>query len=68
MAEVQKRLREHVRLSDEDRLLLRLRYVDGVDMKTLVSQLQLSGDPYKRINKLIRQLRRACVQAGLLDD
>ncbi|MEN8133900.1 MAG: hypothetical protein ABFS45_27830, partial [Pseudomonadota bacterium] len=68
VAELQKRLSEHVRLSAEDRLLLRMRYVDGVDMKTIVSLLNLSGDPYKRFNKLIKQLRRACLQAGFLDE
>jgi hypothetical protein len=68
VAELQKRLQNHVRLSDEDRLLLRMRYVDGVNMKTIVRLLNLSGDPYKRFNRLIRQLRRTCMQAGLLDE
>jgi hypothetical protein len=37
-------------------------------MKTIVRLLNLSGDPYKLFNRLIRQLRRTCMQAGLLDE
>jgi hypothetical protein len=47
-----------------NRLLLRLRYRDGLMMPGIVRLLQLEGDPYKRINKLIAQLRKACQRAG----
>lgn len=51
-------------LTEEDRLLLRLRYRDGLTMPAIVRLLQLEGDPYKRMNKLIAQLRKAYQQAG----
>lgn len=62
--EVLARLRALLDLSEEDRLLLRLRYRDGLRMPAIVRLLQLEGDPYKRMNKLIAQLRKACQRAG----
>lgn len=59
------RLNPHLSLSDEDRLILRLRFGDGVKLKDIVGLLHLKGDPYKRINKLIHHLRQAFQRAGL---
>jgi DNA-directed RNA polymerase specialized sigma24 family protein len=67
VAEIRARLSPHICLSDEDRLMLRMRFLDGVNLKTIVQMLGIQGDPYKRLNKLIRQLRTACEKAGLLD-
>ena len=64
--ELLNRLAMHLRLTEEDRLLLRLRYVDGLSMPAIVKLLDLKGDPYKRFNKMITQLQNACRLAGLL--
>jgi hypothetical protein len=64
VSELLTRLRGFLHLTEEDRLLLRLRYRDGLTMSAIVRLLQLEGDPYKRINKLIAQLRKACQRAG----
>lgn len=64
VSELLARLRGFLHLTEEDRLLLRLRYRDGLTMSAIVRLLQLEGDPYKRINKLIAQLRKACQRAG----
>lgn len=63
--ELLSRLNQHLDLNDEDRLILRLRYEDGVKLKDIVKLLKLEGDPYKRINKLINHLKQACEKAGL---
>lgn len=59
------RLKPHVNLIDEDRLLLRLRFVEGFKMKDIAMQLNLTEDPYKRYYKILRSLRNACRQAGM---
>ncbi len=59
------KLRSKLQLSDEDRLLLRLRFCEGLKMPTIKAMLGLSGDPYKRLNKLILQLQQACEEASL---
>ncbi|MGH8533383.1 MAG: hypothetical protein ACREV1_11840, partial [Gammaproteobacteria bacterium] len=64
VSELLARLRGLLDLTEEDRLLLRLRYRDGLTMPAIARLLQLEGDPYKRINKLIAQLRKACQRAG----
>lgn len=64
VSELLARLRGFLHLTEEDRLLLRLRYRDGLTMSAIVRLLQLEGDPYKRVNKLIAQLRKACQLAG----
>jgi len=61
------RLRPHVCLSDEDRLLLRMRFLDGLNVSAIARMLQLSGDPYKRLERVLRQLRRAFLKAGLAE-
>ncbi|MGH8612899.1 MAG: hypothetical protein ACREYF_12980 [Gammaproteobacteria bacterium] len=64
VSELLARLRGFLQLTEEDRLLLRLRYRDGLTMPAIVRLLHLEGDPYKRMNKLIAQLRKACKRAG----
>ncbi len=59
------RLKAHLHLSDEDRLLLRLRYLEGLPLDQVAKLLHLPGDPYKRLNKILKSLHTACEQAGL---
>jgi hypothetical protein len=59
-------LRAYLRLTEEDRLLLKLYYQDGIKIKVIVKLLNLQGDPYKRIKKIIAQIQKACQKAGLL--
>lgn len=66
VAEIITRLRAHLRLTEEDRLLLKLYYQDGIKIKVIVKLLNLQGDPYKRIKKIITQIQKACQKAGLL--
>jgi DNA-directed RNA polymerase specialized sigma24 family protein len=60
------KLKPHLHLSDEDRLLLRLRYLEGLPLDQAARLLHLTGDPYKRLNKTLKSLRIACERAGLL--
>lgn len=62
------RLKSSVTLNEEDRMLLYLRYVEGMNMNNIVKFLNLAGNPYKRVNKLIEKLQDACEQAGLISD
>ena len=64
VSELLSRLREHLHLTEEDRLLLRLRFQDGLSIQAIVRLLHLQGDPYKRMNKLIAELRRTCRRVG----
>ncbi len=66
VTELLERLEPHLNLGEEDRLLLRLRYLDGLRIQAIAKMLHLSGDPYKRFNKLIGQLRETCRRAGVL--
>lgn len=59
-------LRSHVKMSDEDRLLLRLRYCEGLKVKEISQMLHLEGNTYKRINGLIDELRNAFQRSGLV--
>lgn len=59
-------LRPHLDLSAEDRLLLRLRYCEGLKMSQITRLLHLKGDPYKRLNKILKSLHTACEKAGLI--
>jgi hypothetical protein len=61
------RLDRYIHLSEEDQLLLRLRYLKGLKMNTIVALLGLKGDGYKRVRKITEQLRFALQQAGLAD-
>ena len=58
-------LNSHINMSDEDRLLLRLRFCEGLKINEISKMLHLKGNPYKRINGLIEDLRNACQQCGL---
>lgn len=60
------KLKPHLHLSDEDRLLLRLRYLEGLPLDQAARLLHLTGDPYKRLNKTLKSLRIACERAGLI--
>ena len=60
------RLKVHLHLSEEERMVLRLRYRDGIRMQAIVKLLNLKGDPYKRHNAIIRKVRAACQKAGML--
>ncbi len=64
VSELLSRLREHLRLTEKDRLLLRLRYQDGLSIPAIARLLHLQGDLFKRMNKLITELRLACQRAG----
>ncbi|HFD10857.1 MAG TPA: hypothetical protein ENJ32_00070 [Crenotrichaceae bacterium] len=55
-------------MSEEDKLILRMRYCDGMSITAITKALSLKGDIYKRINKLIRHLTNACTELGVLDD
>ncbi|MCH9696565.1 MAG: hypothetical protein K0U68_00510 [Gammaproteobacteria bacterium] len=55
-------------MSEEDKLILKMRYCDGMSIAAITKALNLKGDIYKRINKLIRHLTNACTQLGVLDD
>jgi hypothetical protein len=68
VSELLARLKGYLHLSEEDRLLLKLRYQEGLKMAAIVQLLNLQGDPYKRLNKLIAQLRQACQEVGLLSN
>ena len=59
-------LKLHLNMTDEDRLLLRLRFCEGLKIKEISQMLHLEGNPYKRINGLIDDLRNACQQCGLV--
>jgi hypothetical protein len=58
-------LNSHINMSDEDRLLLRLRFCEGLKINEIRKMLHLEGNPYKRINGLIEDLRNACQQCRL---
>lgn len=60
------RLQAVMLLSEEDRLLLQLRYVDGFTMKSIIKALNYKGDLYKRYHKLILRLRQGFKKAGLI--
>jgi DNA-directed RNA polymerase specialized sigma24 family protein len=61
-------LKTRINLSDEDRLLLRLRFCKGLKINEISQMLQLEGNLYKRINGLIEELRNACRQCGLVTE
>jgi len=59
------RLKSHINMSDEDRLLLRLRFCEGLKVNEISKMLHLESNLYKRINGLIDDLRNACQQCGI---
>ena len=64
--ELLSRLRTQLDMSDEDRLLLRLRFCEGLKVNEISQRLHLKGNLYKRINGLIENLKSACQQCGLV--
>jgi hypothetical protein len=68
VSELLARLRGCLHLTEEDRLLLKLRYQEGLKMAAIVQLLNLQGDPYKRLNRVIVQLREACQEVGLFSN
>jgi len=64
VSELLSRLRAHLHLTEEDRLLLRLRFQDGLSIQDIARLLHLQGDPYKRMKKLIEELRQSCQRVG----
>lgn len=61
------RLTPLIRLTEEDRLLLRLHYLDGLPLRRVAELLHLEADPYKRRRRLLEHLRTACRLAGLFE-
>lgn len=59
------RLKPHLTFTEEDKMLLRMRYVDGLNMKKIARLLNLSGDPYKRLQRILKGLRLAFEQAEI---
>jgi len=64
--ELVNQLRPYLNITEEDRVFLRLRHIDGLKMKEIVKLLGLTGDAYKRYHKILASLRNAWQQAGLL--
>ena len=65
VAELAARLSPHLSLSDEDCLFLKLYYLEDRSMEAIKRLLQLEGDLYKRLKKLLAGIGRACEKAGL---
>jgi DNA-directed RNA polymerase specialized sigma24 family protein len=61
------RLKPYLHLTEEDRLILRLHYVDGLNIRAIAKLLNIKGDTYKHLNKIIRYIRKACQRVGLLN-
>ena len=60
------RLQASISLTEEDRLLLQLRYLDGFSMNSIIKAMNLQGDPYKRYHKLVSKLRQSFQKTGLI--
>lgn len=54
-------------LSDEERLMIKLREIDNVQLQTIKNMLHYDGDIYKRYKKVIRQIRDAVETSGLIE-
>jgi hypothetical protein len=67
VAALVQRLQVHLDLSEQDRLLLRLRHYDGLKMTEIVRLLGLCDDPYRRYHRIIAAVREALRRSGLLD-
>ncbi len=57
------RLRKFLSLSDEDRLIVRLHIVEGINLHNIKKMLQLNRDIYKRYKKIIKQIQDGCERA-----
>jgi hypothetical protein len=58
-------LKKQINMSDEDRLILRLKFCEGLKIKEIVQKLHLEGGVYLRINALLDDLKKACQQDGM---
>jgi len=65
ICELVSRLKPHLKLSQDDRLLLRLRFIDGLDMKKIAQHMHLKEDPYKRLHKILKGLRHSFQMAEM---
>jgi DNA-directed RNA polymerase specialized sigma subunit len=59
-------LKNQIDISDEDRLILRLKFCEGLKIKEIIQKLHLEGGVYLRINALLDDLKRACQQDGVI--
>jgi DNA-directed RNA polymerase specialized sigma24 family protein len=57
-------LEPHLDLDREEKQLLRLRYLEGLNMREIVRRTGLCGDPYKRCGSILRAIRRSLEAAG----
>ncbi len=64
--ELLQRLNGSIYLASEERLFLRLRYLENKSIKEVVELLHVEGDPYKQLKRILRKIRKACVDAGIL--
>lgn len=67
ISEQLQRIRRSIRLTEEDRLLLRLRYAEGLAVPTIAKMLSLKGDPYKRLGRLLGDLEKTFRQLDLYE-
>lgn len=65
--ELAERLKPHLQLDESDLLLLQLRFIDGLKVTKIAQMMKLSGDPYKRLNKILDRLRESFRLAHLSD-
>lgn len=54
-----RRFQEAVRLTEEERLILRLRFAEGWAVPTIAKRLGLEGDPYKYLKRILDNLKTA---------
>ena len=50
---------QRLALPSEDAMLIRLRFVEGLTVKQAAARLNLKGDPFRRLNRALQQLRTA---------
>lgn len=67
VSELTARLKPHLQLDENDLLLLRLRFVDGLKVTKIAQLMNFGGDPYKRLNKILDSLRKSFRQANMSD-
>lgn len=62
-----RRLVSNLNLSGEDRIILRLRHYEGMEMSRIARILRLRVDPYRRYQRAIGRMRDGLRRAGLCD-
>lgn len=65
VCEILRRLKDILEFTETDRLMLRMYYVDGLKIPAIKKRLKLTGDPYKRLRKLVGKIRKACKAVGV---